>query len=90
MLHKCVNSSCSNLFRRLQWGKPFPVGTHYVPIPHGSSPSRRNPPRRCSGTSQLLHRAVTSQMLSSRASLGRYDATTSVSGLTHRGRSGTN
>lgn len=42
MLHKCVNLSCSNLFRRLQQGKLFQVEAHYLATSRGSSLSRRN------------------------------------------------
>ena len=31
MLHKCANSSCTNLFRRLHEGKLFQVETEYLP-----------------------------------------------------------
>jgi hypothetical protein len=46
MLHKCANSMCSNLFRRLHEGKLFQVETEYLPAFRAVAPWRRNQPVR--------------------------------------------
>jgi hypothetical protein len=46
MLHKCANSTCSNLFRRLHEGKLFQVETEYLPAFHAVASWRRNQPIR--------------------------------------------
>jgi hypothetical protein len=46
MLHKCANSSCSNLFRRLHEGKLFQVETEFLPAFRAVASWRRNQPVR--------------------------------------------
>jgi hypothetical protein len=46
MFHKCANSTCSNLFRRLHEGKLFQVETEYLPAFRAVSSWRRDRPVR--------------------------------------------
>ena len=46
MLHKCANSSCSHLFRRLDQGKLFQVETEYLSAFRINGPLRRHQPVR--------------------------------------------
>jgi hypothetical protein len=64
MLHKCANSTCLNLFRRLHEGKLFQVETEYLPAVRAVASWQRNPPVRKVERYWLCDRCATQMTLS--------------------------